>query len=215
MNFVYYTGATASGNTHDLKDIILTNSGVTKKISFEYSSGSTEPQIHNLTKLIDAKGQIYVENTYDTGDRVATQKYGDGTLTYSYTLSGNSITQNTVVDKLGNRSDYTYDANGNHTSIRYYNLAQTGSVLYNYTYSASGFLLTETRPRGNGYKYGYDANGNLIQKRMKASVLTADSAGDIVTSYTYNSRNEKLTETLPNGVVVNYGRDTNGNILTR
>jgi hypothetical protein len=88
VDLIYYTGATASGNLYDLKDIILTNSGVTKTISFEYSTGSTEPQIHNITRLIDAKGQVYVENTYDAGDRVATQKYGNGTLTYTYTLSG-------------------------------------------------------------------------------------------------------------------------------
>lgn len=136
VDFVYYTGATASGNLYDLQDIILTNSGTTKKISFEYSTGSTEPQIHNITKLIDAKRQVYVVNTYDTGDRVATQRYGDdGTLTYTYTLSGSAITQNTVLDKVGNRTDYTYDASGNNTSIRYYNGAQTGSVLYSYTYN--------------------------------------------------------------------------------
>lgn len=76
-------------------------------------------------------------------------------------------------------------------------------------------MLSETRPRGNGYKYGYDANGNLTSKRMKANMSLADSASDIITSYTYNSRNEKLTETLPNGAQVIYTRDGSGNILTK
>ncbi len=120
-----------------------------------------------------------------------------------------------LIDKIGNRSDYTYDTNGNHTSIRYYNQAQTGSVLYSYTYNGSGLLLTEKRPRGNGYKYGYDTNGNLIEKRMKANMSLADNASDIVTIYTYNSRNEKMTETLPNNVVIRYARDTSGNIVAR
>ena len=215
VDFVYYTGATNSGNLYDLKDIILTNSGVIKTISFEYSTGSTEPQIHNITRLIDAKGQIYVDNTYDTGDRVTTQKYGNGTLTYSYTFSGSQITQNTVLNKLGIRTDYIYDGSGNNTSIRYYNAAQTGSVLYTYTYNTGGLIASETRPRGNGYKYIYDTSGNLVSKRLKADITLVDSAADLVTAYTYNSRNERLTETLPNNAQTAYIRDSEGNILTK
>ena len=154
-------------------------------------------------------------NTYDSGDRVATQKYGDGTLTYTYILSGSVITQNTVHDKLGNRTDYTYDASGNNTAIRYYNPTESSSVLYTYDYNTLGLMIREKRPRGNGYSYTYDASGNLIQKRQKANIDAVDSASDLVTSSTYNTRNEKLTETLPNGSQVIYTRDTKGNILTK
>lgn len=207
-DFVYYTGSTASGNLYDLANIVLTNSGVTKTIGFEYSTGTADPLSHNITKLIDAKGQIYVENSYDAGDRVATQRYGSASLGYTYTLSGSQITQNTVLDKLGNRTDYTYDASGNNTAIRYYNPTQNSSVLYTYTYNTLGLMTSETRPRGNGYIYAYDGNGNLIQKRSKANMSLADSTTDLVTTSTYNVRNEKMTETAPNNTQTIYTRDT-------
>ncbi len=215
MDFSYYTGSTASGNLYDLQSIVLTNSGVTKTISFEYSVSSIEPIIHNITKLIDAKGQTYVENTYTTDDRVATQKYGNGTLGYTYILSGSQVTKNSVIDKLGNRTDYTYDASGNNISTQYYNLSQSNSVTYTSTYNTLGLLATETRPRGNGYKYTYDTAGNLIEKRQKANMSLADSINDLVTTSMYNTRNEKMTETLPNNTQAIYTRDTTGNILTQ
>lgn len=43
----------------------------------------------------------------------------------------------------------------------------------------------------------------------------ADSALDIVTSYTYNARNEKISEALPNGAQMLYTRDTSGNITQK
>jgi len=73
-DFTYYTGSTASGSLYDLASITLTNSGATKTIVFEYSTGS-DALAHNIVRMYDAKGQLYVENTYDAGDRVATQKY--------------------------------------------------------------------------------------------------------------------------------------------
>ncbi len=138
---------------------------------------------------------------------MATQKYGSASLGYTYTLSGSQITQNTVLDKLGNRTDYTYDENGNNTSIRYYNPTQSSSVLYTYTYNSLGLMTTEKRPRGNGYKYTYDTNGNLTEKRFKANADAVDSATDIVTTSSYNARNEKMTETNPNNTQIIYTRD--------
>lgn len=70
---------------------------------------------HNLVKLIDAAGNTYVENTYDANDRVLTQIYGNGTLSYSYQTDANTgkIIQNTVTDREGNTTVYSYDENGN------------------------------------------------------------------------------------------------------
>jgi hypothetical protein len=71
-----------------------------KTIRFEYTTGTDEDSAYNMTKLIDANGQTYVANTYDGNDRVATQQYGTGTITYAYTTSGSVITKNTVTNKL-------------------------------------------------------------------------------------------------------------------
>jgi hypothetical protein len=39
---------------------------------------------HNIIKLIDSENNIYVENTYDSEDRVSSQKYGNASINYTY-----------------------------------------------------------------------------------------------------------------------------------
>ncbi len=68
-------------------------------------------------------------------------------------------------------------------------------------------MTREKRPRGNGYTYQYDPSGNLIEKRFKTNADALDSATDLVTTSTYNTRNEKLTETHPNKTTTIYTRD--------
>ena len=173
--------------------------GATKTISFEYTYSSTGDDVsnHNLTKMYDSKNQVYVTNTYNTQDRVATQVDGSGTNTYTYTLSGTDVTKNTVVDRVGDKTEYTYDANGNNTEIKYYNSAQTASKSTLYTYDANGFMLTQKSPLGNGIKYTYDTSGNLTQMRKKTDITVADSSNDLVTSYTYTTYGLPATITNP------------------
>ena len=108
---------------------------------------------HNLVKLIDAAGNTYVENTYDANDRVLTQIYGNGTLSYSYQTDANTgkIIQNTVTDREGNTTVYSYDAAGNTLS------RTSGGNSYSYEYNSENRIITEIYPRGNGYSYSYDA----------------------------------------------------------
>lgn len=212
----YFTGATSTGSLYDLQSVTINNgTGATKTIRFEYSTGGTNGTNHNITRLYDALGQTYVTNTYDTGSRVASQTYGSGTLTYAYTLSGSAITKTTVTDKLGHKTEYTYDANGNQIEAKYYNEAQTGSVVYTYTYSTGGYLTKETKPRGNGWTYTYDGSGNVLTKRMKADVTASDSANDLLTTYTYNARGQMLTQTNPIGLQVINTYDGSGNLTTK
>lgn len=212
----YFTGSTDSGSLYDLQNVTINNgAGSTKTIGFEYSTGGTDTTNHAITKLIDAKGQTYVQNTYDSGGRVTSQKYGSGTLTYSYTLSGSRIVTNTVIDKLGHKTVYTYDANGNQTRVEYFNPAQTGSTVYTYEYNSLGYMTRETKPRGNGSAYSYDAKGNMTEKRMKANMSTADSSADLVTTYTYDSNNNVLTQTNPNNISIVNTYDSNNNLLSK
>lgn len=89
ISFSYYGSGDIDGGLHDLKSIILHGSGVTDKtISFTYFAHTGDNNLdHNIKKLIDSKGQVYVENTYDTNDRVLTQKYGNDTGSFLYTLA--------------------------------------------------------------------------------------------------------------------------------
>jgi YD repeat-containing protein len=214
--FIYLTGNTASGSAYDLERINLSHgSGAVKTIRFEYTTGTDEDSAYNMTKLIDANGQTYVANTYDGNDRVATQQYGTGTITYAYTTSGSVITKNTVTNKLWYVTEYSYDATGNQTSVKYYNSGSISSVIYDYEYNTGGLVIKETHPRWNGYTYDYDARGNLTEKRFKVDTSAADDSSDLVTTYTYDSQNRVLTETSPIGATVVYTRDAAGNILTK
>ena len=146
---------------------------------------------------------------------MTSQKYGSGILTYAYTLSGSTITKNTVLDKLGNKTEYSYDANGNQIQVKYYNPAQTSSVVYTYEYNALGYMTKETKPRGNGFAYTYDAKGNITEKRMKADTSAANSSNDLVTTYTYDANNNILTQTNPNGIGITNTYDTGNNLLSK
>lgn len=199
-----------------MNSIILTNAtGSAKTINFEYSTGATGSLMHNITKLFDSKGQVYVSNIYDSGDRVTAQTYGSGTLTYAYTLSGSVITKNTVIDKLGHKTEYSYNSNGNNTSVRYYTPDLSSSSLYSYTYNNLGLIVKEKRPRGNGYTYTYDGTGNIVEKRLKTNVDAADSSSDLVTTSTYDAKNQKLSEILPSGAATLYAYDGSGNITSK
>lgn len=152
-----------------------------------------------------------MSNTYNTADRVATQTYGTGTISYTYSLSGSSVTQNTVLDRLGHTTNYYYDGNGNNTQTTYY--TATGSVTNTYTYNDLGYMTSETRPNNHGTKYSYDSKGNLVEKRVKADMTQADSSNnDLITYITYNSKNQVLTTTNPIGVMLTNTYDTNGNL---
>jgi len=127
--FTYYAASDTDGLTGDLKNILLHyGDSSEKQISFTYETGSGHE--HNMLTLTDSKGQIYVTNSYDTNDRVVSQVYGTGTITYDYSIgdlhiddtgslagtgdvTGHFVRQNEVHDKAGNKTTYTYDRLGN------------------------------------------------------------------------------------------------------
>jgi hypothetical protein len=88
VDFTYFgTGAT-DGGQYDLEKITTTNSGVPRDISFTYTISDEFVDAHNIVQLIDSEDNVYVENIYDENDMVASQKYGEATIHYDYTLSG-------------------------------------------------------------------------------------------------------------------------------
>jgi RHS repeat-associated protein len=210
VEFSYFDGTTNSWSIYDLKEIKVNNwTWSVKTIKYEYTTGGDDESKHNITKLIDSKWQTYVSNTYDN-DRVGTQKYWTGTITYSYTLSGSSVTQNTVTDRLWNTTQYKYDSNWNNFQTNYY--TSSWNIDYYYTYNSLGYLETEKRPAWNGYKYSYDSKWNLIEKRLKADLTQADSSNDLVTTYTYNSQNKLLTQTIENWTTITNSYSSSWNL---
>lgn len=216
VEFTYLTWSTSIWTEHDLQTISLNNGTWSiKTIDFEYSTWGTDITNHNITKLIDSKDQTYVENTYDTWDRVATQKFGEWTINYTYTLNWDDITKNTITDKLWNKAEYSYNSNRQNTSVKYYSEDQSTSVEYSYEYDSNWYLIKETKPKWNGYTYSYDSKWNILEKRFKADTSLSDSSDDLVTSYTYNAQNQVLTTTNPDWIVETNTIDTNWNITSK
>lgn len=191
--FEYYGSGETDWSEYDLKTIRLINWDDDREISFTYTIADSYENSHNIVKLIDSEQNIYVENTYDDNDRITSQKYGNGTIYYNYTLNDDwtSITENEVTDRDWNNIIYTYDENGN--TIKKVIKKSTWDVVYNYEYNENNYLSKEILPLWNWYTYTYDDNNNLTEKRLKQDVTQDDSSDDLVTSITYDSTFNKPT----------------------
>ncbi|PZM85607.1 hypothetical protein DLH72_01870 [Candidatus Gracilibacteria bacterium] len=203
VRFVYYAENEEEGNKYDLKNIQLFSGDDIKEIKFTYTKNPDEKLAHNIVKLYDLNGNVYVENSYEE-NRVISQKYGDGTINYLYTLDsgGEYVNQNKVTNKSGNVTIYNYDKNGNTLSMLVKGKTESEDVLYSHQYNENGKLSKDINPNQSGTKYIYDNKGNLIEKRQKADINAEDSDNDLVFKYEYNDKNI-LTKTInPYGIIV-------------
>ena len=132
------------------------------------------------------------------------------TLTY---IAGNGSNKTTaLVGTYKNGSDaaytYTYDNNGNITSIT------QGSTSISYTYDAANRLTRENNQVTNQtVTYEYDVWGNILNKKIYA-YTTATSPGTATSTFNYtygdSAWGDKLTSY--NGTIFTY--DSLGNPLT-
>jgi len=92
----------------------------------------------------------------------------------------------------------------------------SGSLATKYNYNASGSLIEEILPKGNGTKYAYDAFGNKTMIRKKTSMTGADNdTNDIVTLMTYTGvYNTPATLRDPLGNMTYFTSDNSGNIVS-
>lgn len=216
VDLAYFTSGVPEGSTNDLKSVTTTNAdNAEKTVSYTYTKVDGDAKLsHNIKTLIDAKDQVYVENTYDINDRITAQKYGDGILAYVYTMdSTNTFVQKTVAtNKRGIVSEYTYDQYGNELSMKVKNASK--STLYSSLYNEKGQKISETKPLGNGTAFKYDDRGNIIERRLKTNMSRVDNDDtDIVTKYTFESTYNNLTETIaPDGTKTDFTYDNKGNL---
>ncbi len=113
---------------------------------------------------------------------------------------------------LALETDYSYDTNGNLTTVTQYGNTSTDTTrTRSFTYDSLSRLLTSTNPETGTICYGqwsngncingYDANGNLLYK--------TDARG-ITTSYSYDALNRLLTKSSSDGTTPStcYAYDT-------
>jgi RHS repeat-associated protein len=200
-------------------------------------------QLGNKTRQTDAEGRTTTWD-YDSGNRVTSRTLPGGQKeTFTYDAVGNLIGK---TDFAGKTSHYGYTAlyqpnqvilpNGSTITTTYTASGQVSAVTVNvsansglqsgataYAYDAQDRLTRQTNPDGSFLAYGYDANGNIIQRSTPAGTTTyaydASQRLQVVTGsdgkatgYTYDATGRIETATLPNGTTANYQYDDNGRL---
>jgi len=203
----YYTGTEEGGSENDLKSITTpktTEYPDGKTQTFTYTKGFFEAKDnHNMLTLTDAKGITYVSNEYSGDDRILTQDFGNGNVSYAYSLSGERVNENHVTDRNGNETLYKFDDSGHIVEkIEFSGENNETEHITKYTYDENGNVQTKVNPKGDGEKYIYDISnpistmrGNLLELRKKSDMSQPDNdAYDIVSKFKYDSVFNRVVE---------------------
>lgn len=127
-----------------------------------------------LSSVTNARGQLRTFS-YDDGDRLQTAVDAAGTINYTYDDADNllKIVENneeiefdyneinqivSYKDTFGNVVSFTYDEDGNMSSIIY-----PGNKVVTYDYDLNGRLIKVTDWNNNETLYAYDDNGKLVR----------------------------------------------------
>ncbi|AZR28985.1 RHS repeat protein [Xanthomonas vasicola pv. arecae] len=198
--------ATATQSEYDplnrLSRTLQDVAGIKADTKFAYDA------LDNLTKVTDPKG---LDTTYDYngfGDLVKLTSPDTGVTSYTYDSAGNRATQ---TDARGNTTAYSYDALNRLTKVTY----PTSSLNVTYTYDvtqtacASGETfsigrLTKMQDGGGVTQYCYNRFGDLVRK-----VQTSNGTA-LVLRYAYTIGGQLQRMTYPDGAVVDYVRNAQG-----
>ena len=158
----------------------------------------------NLTSVTDPRGLV-TTYTYDGLDNQTQLVSPDtGTTTYTYDDAGNRLTQ---TDAKGVVSTYTYDALNRVTSTSY----PDTTLNVTYTYDAGTYGIgrqTGMTDESGSTSYTYDARGNLTSETRNIQ------SRNYTTSYVYDSADNLIQMTYPSGFVVDYTRNTIGQVTS-
>jgi RHS repeat-associated protein len=156
-----------------------------------------------------------VSATYDAdGDPTSIVDPLGNTTEFAYQSNPDVMTS--VIDSLGNQTSYTLDSAGDVTGTSLpdgtstaatYNtngeptaVTDRSGATSNYTYNTAGLLTAMTLPGNVQYTYGYDAHRNLTSATGPAGTTT----------FTYDTQDEMMSASYPNGQSVNYTYDSAG-----
>ena len=174
---------------------------------------------NNMTSLVDPRSIMYLQNQFDSLNRVTVQTLADGvsTFQFSYNPSGNPETD--VTDPLGNikkvqfnpapvLSDGSFVTGGNPSSVTYAagtSVAET----YDYAYDPETSLVTSvTDPLTRTTAYTYDGLGNVT-----SITQLSGTSSSVKTSFTYNSLSRTTSLIDPLNHTSSFSYDSRGNLL--
>ena len=141
-----------------------------KSRSYAYTSGAGDERLnHNLTRIMDPNGNIYLKISYGTEgnafDRVICQQYGEHKMSVTY-IDDTTVE---VVDRRGIK--HIYEHNADSQLIREWILDESGKqrlVALN-TYNGDGLLLSSTGVDGIMRAFIYDSQNK--DRLKQANIL--------------------------------------------
>lgn len=178
--------------------------GIEAETKFEYDAND------NLTKVTDPKGldTTYTYNGF--GDLVQLSSPDTGVTTYTYDSAGNRASQ---TDARGITTTYQYDALNRLTQVGY----PTSSLNVSYTYDVTQPVcqagetfsvgrLTLMVDGSGSTQYCHDRFGQVVRK-----VQTTNGVA-LTLQYAYTKGGQLQAMTYPDGTVVDYVRNAQGQI---
>jgi RHS repeat-associated protein/uncharacterized repeat protein (TIGR01451 family) len=198
------------------------------ELNYEYDAAG------RLSRLYDEDGNTLVSYEYDDNGLLHRESKGNGTYTtYEYDAAGQLVHMVNYAPggSVQSRFDYTYDANGNRTTMT----TLEGTTIYEY--DAISQLVGVTYPTGRRVAYAYDAAGNRIAvtddetrtaystndlnqyARVGDATYTYDTNGNMTsetnaggtTTYEYDAENRLIRVTTPMSGTWEYAYDALGN----
>ena len=179
--------------------------------TFQYTYDSTS---HRLKKIIDPTGVTRVEFGYDAAGLVTSVKRGDGLHTMTLTRNA-GVTE--IVDFNGNLRKKTFQAGLHYpTKVELITRGLRGddpaSYVWEYSYDQYRRLTKAILPSGKTYKYAYDANGNMTERRIQTQDHATNQPTDAVQTWTYDANSLPLSVKDVKGDTTTFVRDSLGNM---
>jgi RHS repeat-associated protein len=178
--------------------------GIEAETTVEYDA------LDNLTKVTDPKG-LDTDYTYNAfGDLLTLSSPDTGTTTYTYDSAGNRKTQ---TDARNKTTTYSYDALNRLTGVTYATTAL--NTTYTYDTAQTPCISGETFSKGRltrmqdgtgTTQYCYDRFGHLVRKVQVTNGKT------FILRYAYTQAGQISSVTYPDGVVVDYVRNDQGQV---
>jgi YD repeat-containing protein len=217
-----YDSTSCTGNTIGRLHTVTDQNGNVTTYNYQ---GSTPDE---MTSIIDGRNITYLQNFYDSSNRIHQQQLANGgTYTFNYTTgSGGAITQTTVTDPNNNVHQMNFSA-----PTLFPNGYQTGGYLTSETFALGkpeqqtftynlgtpasnpgSFVQNVTDPLGRTTAYTYDALGNVTSTTQLSGTTTPAT-----TIYTYEpiyNRPASITDPLNHTTTYTYNDSVNQIIKT-
>jgi RHS repeat-associated protein len=180
-------------------------SGLTTSYDYDDPAHNADPNNkHNLTLVVDPKGQTVAENFYNSDDRIWKQAVGDGFYVFDHNEASNTLT---ITDRQGHKTEMAYNDNGQlvrHTAYTDDPLAEPNSFKATYVYDPNtSQRIRIIYPSGSCTDYTYDSLGNVTGVYRKADPNLPNDNNNpnvIGTLYTYDANFVDKIRTVTNAM---------------